>query len=124
VESSRTCEGTKEGEGSLPLSPGLRYVSDDAEKPVSVTAESTCGDGNEAPVSFHNTPLTNITVSVDSQVNGGTASDVECLAPDGTTVVGSGSTDGDGDATVPAENLLPSEPPDGAAYTCTIVIDP
>jgi Prealbumin-like fold domain len=87
------------------------YVSDDAEKGVTVNATSTCGDGNEATVSFHNTPLTNLTVSVDSQVNGGTASTIDC-------VVASGGTDPNGDGSVSATDLQPG------TYTCTIVIDP
>jgi hypothetical protein len=50
---------------------------------VTVNQGSSCGDGNEATVSFHNTSLTNVTVSVDSQVSGGTASDIECTDVDG-----------------------------------------
>jgi hypothetical protein len=49
-------------------------VSDDAVKEATVNANANCGGGNEATVSFHNTPLTDLTVSVNSQVNSGTAS--------------------------------------------------
>ena len=87
------------------------YVSDDAVKEVTVTANSTCGDGNEATVSFHNTPLTNISVSVDSQVDGGTASTINCGA-------GTVSTGPNGDGSTSRNDLVPG------TYTCTIVIDP
>jgi len=76
---------------------------------VTVSTESTCGDGNEAPVSFHNTPLTNLSVSVDSQVPGGTSSTIDC-------VVGSAGPGDDVSLNVP--DLEPG------TYTCTIVIDP
>jgi Prealbumin-like fold domain len=92
------------------------YVSDDAEKSVSVTAESTCGDGNEAPVSFHNTPLTDVTVSVDSQVDGGTASVIDC-GPAGSTTTGA-----NGDGSLNVDDLEPTAP--DATVTCTITVDP
>lgn len=78
---------------------------------VTVTQESTCGDGNEAAAGpFHNTPLTNLTVSVDSQVPGGTSSTIDC---------GSAGSAGPGDdISLSAPNLAPQ------TVTCTIVIDP
>jgi len=66
---------------------------------------------------FHNTPLTNLAVSVDSQINGGTASTIVCTGPGGGTVA-SGSTGANGDGSATASNLRPG------TYTCTIVIDP
>jgi hypothetical protein len=88
------------------------YVADGATaKTVSVAAESTCGDGNEAKVSFSNTPLTDIAVQVDSQVDGGTASTIDC----GAGVV---STGPNGDGSTSRNNLVPG------TYTCTVVIDP
>jgi hypothetical protein len=78
-------------------------------KSVSVVAESTCGDGNEADVSFSNIPLTNITVTVDSQVAGGTSSTIDC----GVGVAGPGD-----DISLPLNNLQPG------IITCEIVIDP
>jgi hypothetical protein len=71
--------------------------------------ESTCGDGNEATVSFSNTPLTNISVIVDSQVPGGTSSTIDCVL----------NTAGPGDdISLSMTDLLPG------TYTCTIVVDP
>jgi hypothetical protein len=85
----------------------------EADKTVTVDNAATCSDdpyGGEE-VSFSNTPLTNFTVSVDSQVDGGTASTIDCT-------VTSGSTGANGDGSVTASDLEPD------TYTCTIVIDP
>jgi hypothetical protein len=91
------------------------YRSDDAEKVVSVVAEGTCAAGPHANVSFHNTPLTNVTLSVDSQVPGGTASEIDC---NGVT----GSTGANGDGQVTLNDLEPTAP--GVTVTCTVVVDP
>jgi Prealbumin-like fold domain len=87
------------------------YASDDAVKEATVNANSDCGDGNEALVSFLNTPLTNITINVDSQVDGGTSSTINC---DGVL----GQTGANGDGQVARNNLPPGE------YHCTVVVDP
>lgn len=52
------------------------YAADPTSQDVTVDTIATCGDGNEETVSFHNTPLTNVTVSVDSQVDRVDAHDV------------------------------------------------
>jgi hypothetical protein len=84
----------------------------EADKTVTVTNKATCGSGSEAGVTFHNTPLTNVTVSVDSQVPGGTASTIDC----GTA--GSGSTGPNGEGSLTLSDKVPG------TYTCTIVVDP
>jgi hypothetical protein len=91
------------------------YASDDASltKSVNVDHAATCAGGGGNTVSFHNTPLTNITISVDSQVDGGTASTITC--DDGGP---NGSTGANGDGSASASNLRPN------TCTCTIVIDP
>jgi hypothetical protein len=89
------------------------YHVDGNDKSVTVDNSASCSDatyGGET-VSFHNTPLTNITVSVNSQVDGGTASTIDC-------VVASGSTGANGDGSVTASDLEPG------TYVCTIVVDP
>jgi Prealbumin-like fold domain len=91
------------------------YSVDANDKQVTVDNTAGCGDnpyGGES-VSFHNTPLTDLSVTVDSQVAGGTASTVTCT-PDGP----SGSTGANGDGTFSDTNLAPG------TYTCTVVIDP
>jgi Prealbumin-like fold domain len=92
------------------------YSASPTSDTVTVTAESDCGDGNEAAAGpFHNTPLTNVTVSVDSQVDGGTASTIECdwAAPNA-----SASTGANGDGSLTKNDLQPG------TYSCEIVIDP
>lgn len=86
------------------------YVADGpTSQTVSVTEKATCAAGPAAGVAFHNLPLTNVTVSVDSQVPGGTSSTIDC-------VVGSAGP-GD-DITLNLEDLVPG------TYTCTILVDP
>jgi len=88
------------------------YVADgETAKTVAVTGEATCASGPKAMVTFRNTPLTNLSVSVDSQVDGGTASTIDC--GDGVT-----STGPNGDGTETRNDLVPG------TYVCTVVIDP
>ena len=98
------------------------HADGDTTKTVTVDTAATCVDdpydGNH--VEFLNIPLTDFSVSVDSQVVGGTDTDVTCKDASNTTVA-SGSTNnttGDGDPVASASNLEPG------MYTCTIVIDP
>lgn len=81
---------------------------------ATVVADTTCATAT--PVTFTNMPLTNITVSVDSQIDGGTASTIDCDAaadPPFEQVTGA-----DGDGSLTKSNLQPG------TYTCVIVIDP
>jgi hypothetical protein len=80
---------------------------------VSVVAEATCAAGPKAQAEFHNMPLTNLSVVVDSQIDGGTASTIDC-GDAGDPV----STGADGDGTKAKVDLEPG------TYTCVIVIDP
>lgn len=88
-------------------------------KSVTVDNNATCTASpfNGETVSFSNIPLTNITVSVDSQVDGGTASTINCVNSAAATVA-SGSTGANGDGSATGSNLVPD------TYTCTIVVDP
>jgi len=90
------------------------YNVDQNDKSVTVDNSASCSgnpyDGET--VSFHNTPLTNITISVDSQVDGGTASTMDC----GGGATGSTGSNGDGSK---SRNDLPP-----GTYTCEVVIDP
>lgn len=85
------------------------------DKPVAVDNAATCLDNpyTGETVSFHNTPLTDLTVTVNSQIDGGTSSTVTC-SPAGPS--GSSGTNGDFSGTTP--DLEPG------VYTCTVVIDP
>jgi len=98
------------------------YVPDgDVAKTVTVSNEATCEPvtGTPEPVSFSNTPLTDLSVSVDSQVDGGTASTIDCVdSADPPNPVASGSTGANGDGSASANDLRPN------TYVCTVVIDP
>jgi Prealbumin-like fold domain len=89
--------------------------SGEADKTVTVNNKASCSDSPYVgeTVTFHNTPLTDLSVTVNSQIDGGTASTVSCT-PDGP----SGSTGANGDGTFSDTNLIPG------TYTCTVVIDP
>ena len=71
-------------------------------------------------VDFHNTPLTDVTVTVDSQVDGGTSSVIDCGGTNATTTDPDPPANGDGSVTV--TDLEPTAP--GVTLTCTITIDP
>jgi hypothetical protein len=91
------------------------YVSDDDSQDVVVDNAAKCSDdpfGGET-VSFHNTPLTDVSISINSQVDGGTATTVSCDndALDGTT-------NPNGDGTFSTTNEEPQ------VIQCTITIDP
>lgn len=96
------------------------YSADDGlSKNVTVDNNAACADNPYVgeTVTFGNTPRTNITVSVDSQVDGGTASTISCVDALSASVA-SGSTGANGDGSATASNLLPG------TYTCTVVVDP
>lgn len=80
-----------------------------------VVAEGTCGAKTTYDATFLNMPLTNLTVSVDSQIDGGTASTIECALAEADP---DASTDADGDGSFTKNDLEPG------IYTCTVVIDP
>ena len=84
-------------------------------KTVTVSSASAgCGAADSpAAVEFHNIPLTDITVSVNSQVDGGTSSTIDC-GDAGDPV----STGANGDGSKSKLNLEPG------TYTCTVVVDP
>jgi hypothetical protein len=90
----------------------------EAPKTVSVDNAATCADDPFAgeTVAFSNTPLTDLTVSVNSQVPGGTNSRITCT---GLTPTPPDATPADFDDTSETVNGL--EP---GTYTCTVVIDP
>ncbi|HLS43943.1 MAG TPA: SpaA isopeptide-forming pilin-related protein [Ornithinicoccus sp.] len=100
------------------------YEAVDDEQDVTVSVEADCDDNlaAAADVSFENIPLTDITVSVDSQIDGGTASMIVCVDADDMTVTpdNTGGTNGDSSATF--EDLLPTDP--DATLVCTITVDP
>jgi hypothetical protein len=92
-------------------------IDDTAGETVSVTASGTCGSGNEATISFSDTPLSEIQVQFRSLAGADvTKASIDC----GTAPVSeNGSADpafDDTDETI--TNLAPG------TYTCTVVVDP
>ena len=81
---------------------------------ASCAAETYAGETLE----INNTPKTDITVSVNSQVDGGTSSTLTCKDESGNTVGGPKTTGENGDGSVSSTDLLPGE------YTCKVVVDP
>ncbi len=85
-------------------------IDDSTAHNVSVTANSTCGDGNEAVFAATDTPLSKITVSFQSLAGPGvTTATIDCgggveALPEGTPKV--------------LNNLPPG------TYSCTVVVDP
>ena len=87
------------------------YVADGPiTQSVQVSTAASCPNGDD--VYFSNTPLTNITIAVDSIVPNGTASTLTCT---NTPPVATGAG---GDGSLTLSNLLPG------TYTCTVVVDP
>ena len=92
------------------------YVSADSEQDVSVVVGPDCADEEDpVTVNFLNTPLTDVTVSVNSQVDGGTFSSISCDV-DGSDEVSLADEIDDPSVTIP--DLEPR------TVVCTIVIDP
>lgn len=99
------------------------YVSDDSAQDVTVSVEADC-DGTisaAADVAFVNTPLTDVTISVDSLVDGGTASTISCVDAGG-ALVDEDTANAPGDVSLTIENLEPTAL--SATLVCTIVVDP
>ena len=74
--------------------------------------------GTDVPV--ENTPLTDITWSVDSLVDGATTTIVTCYDDTGALIDGYPVTVSDGTGTLP--NLLPTDP--NVTITCEFIVDP
>ena len=96
------------------------------DQDILVNNTATCEDDPYAgeTANFYNTPLTNLSVSVDSQVDDGTASTSNC-EDDATTpntiideTIAAGPAPANGDGSGTAEDLVPG------TYTCAVVIDP
>ncbi|WP_400996065.1 prealbumin-like fold domain-containing protein [Agromyces sp. GXQ0307] len=106
-------EGLDQGDYAVTETVPTGYVSADSEQTGTVVADTDCDTAT--PVTFSNTPLTDLTVSVDSQIDGGTFSSIEC------DVDGSDSVsllDEMDDPSITIEDLEPR------TVVCTIVIDP
>jgi uncharacterized surface anchored protein len=90
----------------------------EADKTVTVNNKASCADNPYVgeTVSFSNTPLSNITVSFESQVPGGTAATINCIGLTATPADETPSAFDDISETF--KDLVPG------TYTCTVVVDP
>jgi hypothetical protein len=98
-------------------------IDDSTEHTVTVTASNAkCSDTTFTgqSLSFTDTPLTDLSAHVESQVSGGTASKITCTDSSAANIGNSPQpATGFGDPeTVTANGLKPG------TYTCTVVIDP
>jgi hypothetical protein len=93
-------------------------INDTTAHTVTVNANSTCGDGNEATFSATDTPLSKIGVSFNSKAGlGVTSATIQCTGDSSAQSLGdSGST------LSPPGRVLDNLTP--GSYTCTVVIDP
>jgi hypothetical protein len=92
-------------------------IDDSTAHNVSVKANSTCRDGNEASIGFTDTPLTDITASATSEVPGGTQTKITCIDSNSANV-GNSPQGYVESPEVTANGLAPG------TYTCTIIVDP
>jgi hypothetical protein len=93
-------------------------IDDSSAHSVPVNANSTCGDGREATLSATDTPLTDLTITVKSQVAGGTLSTITCTADLSSANIGNSPQGPLETATVTANGLQPGD------YTCKVHVDP
>jgi hypothetical protein len=107
------------------VSPPTGYSTDDTTAhTVNVTGSNAkCTDTtfNGQTLAFTDTPLTNLTITVNSQVSGGTKSSITCVIQGTTTDIGNSPqpSSGLGDPeTVTATGLAPGD------YVCTVHVDP
>jgi hypothetical protein len=93
-------------------------IDDTSTHTVTVNANSTCGDGNEATFSATDTPLSKIGVSFNSKAGlGVTTATIQCTGDSSAqSLSDSGST------LAPPGRVLDNLAP--GTYTCTVVIDP
>jgi hypothetical protein len=91
------------------------YKAPAAQSNLVVATKASCPSGGNE-YTFTNAPLTDLTVSVNSQVAGGTGSKITCtgLTPDG----GDATPDAFDDTSETVKDLVEG------TYTCTIEIDP
>jgi Prealbumin-like fold domain len=93
-------------------------IDDSTARSVPVGTNSTCGDGHEATFSATDTPLTDLTITVQSQVAGGTLSTITCTADATSTGIGNSPQGPSGTVNVTANGLRPGD------YTCRVHVDP
>jgi hypothetical protein len=98
---------------------GYAVVSANPQGGIVVTESSCDADKtDDATVTFKNMPLTNISVTVNSQVDGGTASVISCDWDGNGSKESVTNTNADGDGSDSRTGLQPG------TYTCEVYVDP
>ncbi len=94
-------------------------VDDTTTHKVTVDNNAACSDATFVgePISFTDTPLTDVKVTATSEVSGGTKSHIKCV-DSGNNTVGESAAGNVDPAEADANGLKPG------TYTCTVVIDP
>lgn len=86
---------------------------------VSVDHNASCTSGTpNAPATFTDTPLTDLTITATSEASGGTQSSISCTNDATTTDIGNSPQGPSGTVNVTANGLKPGN------YTCKVHIDP
>jgi hypothetical protein len=110
-------EGLDAGSYTVTETVPTGYTAVDSEQTATVVADTDCDTAT--PVEFSNVPLTDITVSVDSQVVGGTFSSIDCdNTADSPDVDFNADASDSGDSSFGMTDLEPG------TYICTVVVDP
>jgi hypothetical protein len=93
-------------------------IDDSTAHSVTVGQTSMCGDGHEAAFSATDTPLTDLTITVTSEVAGGTQSTITCTNDASSGGIGNSPQGPAGTVNVAANGLKPGN------YTCKVNVDP
>jgi len=94
------------------------YAAEDGVQDYTVVVGDCDSILDAAAAEFVNIPLTNVRIEVDSQVDGGTSSIINCTGDPADDVV----TEANGDGFIQTNDLEPTAP--DTSITCTVVIDP
>jgi len=93
------------------------YSIDTTSQSVTASAAASCTSGTPDPVTFTDSPLTDVSVGVSSEVSGATNSTIKCVDSANANIGNSPRPLGD-PVSLTANGLKPG------TYTCTIFIDP
>jgi Prealbumin-like fold domain len=115
-------DGLKLGDYSVQETgaPSGYAIDDSTAHTVTVDNAAKCNDSTYVgeTIGFTDTPLTNLTITVSSQVTGGTQSTITCTKNSDSSNIGNSPQGPLGSATVTANGLKPGD------YTCAVNIDP
>jgi uncharacterized repeat protein (TIGR01451 family) len=106
-------DGLRLGSATITETVPAGYAANPASRTVTVTAGS-CGAATAVPATFENIPLTDVDITVDSQVDGATETTIVCRDAAGNIV----------DQTTVSDGSLSLDDQQPRTLDCQIVIDP